>query len=273
MIATGALVLAPAALSARRHMLRHLAFSALLAACILVPLIVLLETNRGTTTVTLFHYPGAMATGIRFPNRKIWLVWDPARKSRTSLDRVSSSWLLRNTAFGSFDAVVMTNWTSDAVHELDPLFQYCRPRMVLCCSPIRCSREREDFLGFLDEYTLDLIESDGHMRIVPMARCTVAFTSAPVPPASKHGLHIRIDGNGVRIASSPSTSPMQPAEYINLTNGGVTGTAIPPSLEFAQEGIRKLKLRATGALELKVDTRKEAHWTIRAPWVSSMYFP
>jgi len=123
--------------------------------------------------ITLFCDERANLTGIRFPNKKIWLIGSFSQEPSDQLYRNMIDPWMRHFMFKKFDAVLLASVHDNIIHTLDPVFSEITPKLVVNCKDLSHDDLLEDnFKSFLRNYTIKEVAAENGCRFIPADRCT-----------------------------------------------------------------------------------------------------
>ena len=136
------------------------------------PLIISCHNLSNYSEITFFSTKKGSLAGIRFPNKKIWLISSLSEGSfNRSYENVIEPWL-RHFMIKKVDVLLLPFAGQNVVHDLDPILAHNKPEYVITCNKPEDKILNENFHSFLKNYMVDYIEAKDGWRIVPAKQCT-----------------------------------------------------------------------------------------------------
>lgn len=136
------------------------------------PLIISCHNLNSYTEVTIFSTKEGPLTGIRFPNRKIWLA---GSISEGSFDRSYKNVIgprLRHYMIKKVDAVLIPHAGPNVIHDLDPILADNKPAFVITGNKPKGRIPEENFDSFMRSYNVSHIEAKNGRQFIPAEQCT-----------------------------------------------------------------------------------------------------
>ncbi len=194
----------------RRYRLPYLKWTAAGLFC-LVPAVIFLHTLPVYTEITFFSARGKPAAGIRFPNRKIWLILPTDDRSpEQTYTFILRPWL-RRYPLKNLDAVVTPAAGINIIHDLNPICADESPAYVITGTVVPDTVTRENLRAYLQSLDISYIQARNGTRFIPARSCTCTvrlqgknqplWYESPVPAV------LDFSCNGVRFVLATGENP------------------------------------------------------------------
>ncbi len=243
----------------RTYQIRYLRWMAL-CLFLMVPIIILRNTSTSYTEIVFFNANKNSPIGIRFPNRKIWLVSSTAKKSPAATYKYILEPWLRHHMLKKMDAILLPSVEKNVVHDLDPVCTNMTPRNVISCNSVNDYPVKENLDLYLNSLDIDHIRTRSGWQIIPAKACTctvyyhendASWYSAPRPAMLK----LSCSGTQVFINSfnKPSTVQLD-STVIQIDNTTSIYLGQGKRFEFIKTAYnRTLSTEINGAVIVRID--------------------